>query len=424
MRLNKRMFGHFAANDRGSVAIIFGISCLVLFLTTALAYDSSRMYDVTTKVQSALDASALAAAKLLDQENSTDSEVADVATAYFDAHRPKIRMNGLTLGDVQATPNRSNSSVSVAVGGTLTSLFGQLSGGTPTLNFTRVSQTTYKTKKIELSLVLDVTGSMAAGGKIDSLKTAAKDLVDTLFASDPNKGAIRVSLVPYSASLNAGTYKNAVTGGAAGVDNCVVERDGLNTGTDEPPSVGNYLGTSNAGLNANYSCPGPAVEPLTDLWDPVLRTAFKGRIDALTPGGGTAGHIGLAWGWYLLSPKWATLWPAAQRPKPASPDIIKVVILMTDGEFNTSYLPANTNSLDTAAVGSSGNQALSLCSEMKKPESDIVVYTIGFQAPAGAETMLRACSGDANFFDAASTGDLITAFREIVQRLNNLRITS
>ena len=61
-------------------------------------------------------------------------------------------------------------------------------GGTPTLNFTRVSQTTYKTKKIELSLVLDVTGSMSDGGKINSLKTAANDLIDTLFASDPNKG--------------------------------------------------------------------------------------------------------------------------------------------------------------------------------------------------------------------------------------------
>ncbi len=417
-RILKR-FGH---NDRGSIAIIFGVSLLVLSFAVAMAYDSSRLSNVTTRVQSSLDAAALAAAKLLDQEGSTDGEVVAMARGFFNVHRPQIVMNGLSLGDAAATINRSDATVRVSVAGTLTSLFGRLSGQSPTLNFTRVSQTTYKTKKIELSLVLDVTGSMSSGGKINSLKTAAKDLVDTLFASNPNKGAIRLSLVPYSASVNVGGYKTAVSGTAG--DDCVVERDGAYTITDDATSSGGYLGTSDTTLNSRYTCPTAAVEPLTDLWDSTLRAAFKTRIDALSPAGATAGHIGLAWGWYFLSPKWASLWPSAQRPKPPSPDVVKAIIFMTDGEFNTSYLPSGTNSLDVATPGSSGDQTLAMCAEMKKPGSDIAVYTIGFQAPIAAETMLRSCSGDANFFDAASAGDLIAAFREIVTRLNNLRISS
>ena len=414
----------FANSERGSLAILSGLSFLVLCLAMGLAYDSSRLNNVTTRVQAALDAAALAGAKMLDDDNSTDSEVINVAQAYFDAHRPDIVMNGLQLPNIVVTPDRSNSSVSVTISGSISSLFGSLAQLSPRLNFTRVSETTYKTKKIELSLVLDITGSMAANGKIDGLKAAAKDLVDTLFATNPNNGAIRLSLVPYSASVNAGSYNSAVTGSSFGSDACVVERSGSQTSTDEPPSSGGYLGKSTLALNPNYFCPIAAVEPLTDLSNASDRNAFKARIDALSPNGGTAGHIGLAWGWYFLSPKWASVWPGDQQPKPASADVTKAVILMTDGAFNTSYLPSNTNSTDYTAAGSSGAQTLALCSAMKMPGSDIQIYTVGFQAPGNAEAMLRSCSGDSNFFDANSSGDLIAAFREIAERLNNLRISS
>lgn len=414
----------FNGNDRGAVGIVLGLSFLVLCLCMGLAYDSSRLNNVTTRVQSALDSAALAGAKLLDQDTSSDSDVENIARAFFDARRPEMVMNGLQVGIIQATLDRSQSSVSLRVNGSLSSLFGNLSGISPTLDFTRESKTIFKSKKVELSLVLDITGSMSNNGRIGGLKAAAKDLVDTLFATNPNPGAIRVSLVPYSASVNAGSYKEATTGIVGSLDDCVVERAGASSKTDEPPTAGKYLGVSDITINPAYSCPAVAVEPLTDLWQPSQRDSFKARIDALTANGGTAGQIGLAWGWYFLSPNWSYLWPQAQRPRPPSDDVIKAVILMTDGEFNTSYLPQNTNSSDYTAVDSSGDQALSLCEEMKKQGSDIKVFTIGFQAPSNAEAMLRSCSGTDNFFDANSTGDLISAFREIAERLTSLRLAS
>jgi Flp pilus assembly protein TadG len=403
-----------------------GISFVMLCLSIALAYDFSRLHNVTSKVQNGLDAAGLAAAKLLENELASDGDIATVANTFFNARRPQIRMDGLTVGKLNVAVNRAASTVTLKVPGSLTSLFGGLANLAPTLDFVRENTTIYKSKKIELSLVLDITGSMANNGKIEGLRTAAQDLIDTLFAANPNPGAIKVSLVPYSASVNAGTYWSAATGKFFFPfgDTCVVERPGSNMTTDAPPSFGGYVGTSSVALNPAYVCPKPTVEPLTDLWDFTTREAFKSRIAALTPFGGTAGHIGLAWGWYTLSPNWAPFWPALQKPRPSSPDVIKAVIFMTDGDFNTSYVPPSINSLDVNATASSGNQTLDLCSAMKTGQNEIKIYSIGFQAPPGAEAMLRTCSGDSNFFDAANTSELISAFREIVERLTSLRVES
>lgn len=413
----------FMRDQGGSIAIISGVAFICLCIASAIAIDSSRAINVNSKLQSALDAAALASAKILDDETMNDADVRAVALAYFNAHRAQITMNNLTIGTLATAIDRGSSTVRLSVSASLQSMFGSLAGMSSTIALNPESETTYKSKKIEISLVLDITGSMNSSGKIAGLKVAAKDLVDVLFATNPNRGGIRISLVPYSASVNAGSYKAAVTGGG-GSDNCVVERLGVNQATDEAVASGGYLGTSTSALNSNYSCPVAPIEPLLDLADSAERNAFEDRIDGLSPSGGTAGHTGLAWGWYMLSDQWASLWPSARRPKPASPDIVKAIILMTDGEFNTSYGSTNINSVDPLAAESSPNQALALCEAIKTGSDGIKLYTVGFQAPVAAESMLRSCSGDANFFDASSTGDLIASFREIAERLTNLRVTS
>lgn len=428
----------FQADCRGATAVVFGLSAMVLMMAMGLAYDGSRVYDVNTKVQRALDAAALAAAKILDLEGASDSQVVDTARAYFSAHRPSIRMDGLVLGETVVGVDRTASTVNVEIAVSLRSLFGSLTGGDTSIDFVPAATATFKSKKIELSLVLDITGSMASSGKIDALKVAAKNLVDTLFAANPSPGQVRVALVPYSASVNAGSYFDAVTGGSGGGgsfsgwsswsnwngggSSCVVERAGADAYTDAPPAAGNYLGTSNAGANPNYSCPGPVVVPLSDLSDAAQRANFKSAIDALTPLGGTAGHIGTAWGWYFLSDKWKSLWPAENQPKPKSPDIIKAMIIMTDGEFNTSYANGSVNSTDPTAVGSSGYQALQLCSAIAS--DNIAIYTVAFMAPASAETLLQTCSGSGNFYGADTSAQLLQSFQVIVDKLTSLRISS
>ena len=55
-----------------------------------------------------------------------------------------------------------------------------------------------------------------------------------------------------------------------------------------------------------------SIQPLTN--DTAM---LKRRIDKLQTGGSTAGHLGTAWAWYLLSPNWNTVlqqaFPTSQR---------------------------------------------------------------------------------------------------------------
>ena len=116
----------------------------------------------------------------------------------------------------------------------------------------------YSDRKIEVSMMLDVTGSMK-GDKIKDLKTAAKRAVDTFLASniDPENPRVRVALVPYANSVNAGSLaaksvfvETAATGRIVPPtgpsllklvsltprpDNCATERKGPEAFTDVGP---------------------------------------------------------------------------------------------------------------------------------------------------------------------------------------------
>jgi len=87
---------------------------------------------------------------------------------------------------------------------------------------------------------------------------------------------------------------------------------------------------------------------------------------------------------------------------------------MTDGEFNRSCEPVN---------GSSQVQAQKICDNMKT--SGITIYTVGFQAPAGALAILQYCATTpTHFFDAKNGNQLRETFQKIAKELNGLRISS
>jgi hypothetical protein len=54
----------------------------------------------------------------------------------------------------------------------------------------------------------------------------------------------------------------------------------------------------------------------------------------------------------------------------------------------------------------------------------VIVYTVGFEAPAAAKDALRACASDASkFFDANDGAALRASFRAIASEINNLRLS-
>jgi hypothetical protein len=298
-----------------------------------------------------------------------------------------------------------------------------------------------------VALVVDVTGSMnqiPAGDtqtKIQSLKDAANIVIDTLMADSPSEDAVRIAVVPFSASVNAGALANATsaspsvttcssnwwwgytctTTAGADVDTCVIERDSshedASPASDKIPAVPSVP-------YGNYVCPPATVIPLQGKSNVA---SLKATINGYAANGATAGHIGAAWGWYMLSSKWASVLPAASAPHAASnKSVHKHIIFMTDGQFNTAYINGPGAATQTA---DSYAEFQSLCSMMRNPaKGNITVWTIGFDlgglGTTEPEDNLKACSGADKFFNAPKGSDLIAAFKAIVSNMRSMHVSS
>ncbi|MEZ5775243.1 MAG: pilus assembly protein [Hyphomicrobiaceae bacterium] len=400
----------FQRRDDGAIAIIFGLALILIVFAIGLAIDTGRAVVAANRIASSLDAATLAGAQLMAREDITEAEVREYVERSFDSQLINAREEGIRVGDLQISLDPPTGTVQATVGFSVPLTFSAVLGKS-TMSGTRSSTAIFKLKGVELAMVLDITGSMDTGGKLSALKQAATDIVDILLP-DGEVTLNKVSLVPYSASVNAGPYASIASDGAS-IDNCVFERVGAHAYSEDPPGPGDYSGAEDpmSPSNPNYSCPAPTVLPLTNSKATLLTT-----VNSYSAFGGTAGHIGIAWGWYTISPSWAGIWPAGSEPQDyTNADYTKAVLIMTDGEFNTSYANGAMNA-------TSSDQALDLCEAIR--DAGVQVFTVAFQAPATAEQMLRDCSAStSNFFVADNTAELREAFQTIATRLQKLRLT-
>ncbi len=163
------------------------------------------------------------------------------------------------------------------------------------------------------------------------------------------------------------------------------------------------------------------------------KTTLHDLIDDLDTSGATAGQIGTAWGWYTITPNFNSLWPSSSAGNFDDDDLLKAVIIMTDGEFNTSYC-SGVISRDSSNGGSNRincnadngdpfDQTEELCAAMQA--QDILIYTVGFQMDPdgrGAE-VLNGCATSGSAFLPASGADLTEAFKAIGRDITRLRIS-
>ncbi|OYX31007.1 MAG: hypothetical protein B7Y99_10970 [Caulobacterales bacterium 32-69-10] len=213
------------------------------------------------------------------------------------------------------------------------------------------------------------------------------------------------------------------------VSSCVSERTGSNAYTEAAPST--------ALLGRNY--PSPDNPCLQNTITPLSsdKAALKASLNVLEAEGSTGGHIGIAWGWYMLSPNFGYLWPGASAGAAyTAPDLIKAVVIMTDGEYNSVYCNGVISRNSTtgsgsirdhescdAPNGSSYYQSGQICSRMRA--AGVIVYVVGFKVvnTQNAATLIANCATDSTHVYYPETGtDLKTAFRSIGQDLSRLRI--
>jgi Flp pilus assembly protein TadG len=406
----------YASDERGTIAIMFGLMSFMMFMFVGIAVDMSRIYNSNSRLAAAVDAAALAAGRAMLDGQLSDSEIDAMARDYVKTNYNEAGDNFGTVSIPGLNINIDRSSSTIEIDGLLTVPMAFM--GIAGFNQVEIPIETvarFEQQDVELGMALDVTGSMS-GQKIADLKTAAKDLVDILLPENKGSNKVRIGLAPYSASINLGKYAKAASDNKS-TDGCVVERSGTLANTDAAPGMNAFF---NAGKNTlkdidstegistpAYSCPPAKLEALTD--DANL---LKSTINSYSVRGWTGGHFGAQWAWNLVSPNWSAFWPAESQPVAyGDGKTIKAVILMTDGVFNTSYYN-----------GKSSDQAKTVCSNMKS--EGVVVYAVGFQAPAGALATLQNCASSSDTYFNASNGDeLRAAFVAIAQQLNNLRLT-
>lgn len=450
--------GRFGRDRSGNFIVMAGVVLGVLALAVGFAVDIGQLMNARSALGSAIDAAVTSTARDLTSGTATEDEAAKAIKAYLSANSTggilsydKIALEKVTLDRVAHTLEVS-AYVDVP-------LYFPLFGMEKTRRVSQTGAAVYSFRQIEVAMMLDLTGSMNEGDRIGALKMAATNAVKTIFDNqDPLRPRVRVALIPYANSVNVGSSlaNSSVYVEASSADrsksspsntairppsssfnpgNCATERKGDYQYLDDGPSVamakrdyllGEFVKRGNRGWGTT-ACPDAELMPLTsDV------AALKARIASFVASGGTAGHIGVQWSWYMLSPNWAGVLAESQRPMEYDPvKVGKYAILMTDGQFNLSYFDASYVD-QVYADGIEGkvatrNSAKKLCSEMKK--KGIEVFTIGFalEDDYARDTLQSCASPDGgslkHFYDVATGSELDRAFQAIANNMNRLALT-
>jgi Flp pilus assembly protein TadG len=485
----------FAEDAGGQVMMMFALMATALFMTIGLAVDYGRWLDARNATLSAIDAAVLAAGRALQTGNSQEAAIA-IAEKYYAAavkNRVKLEANSDTVKFIVVD---NGTAVQSQGNGFVETPFMGL-GGVPKLALLRDTQADQSKAvlavggnselNLEIAMMLDVSGSMCNSApqgntapcgtgnrKLDDMKAAAKDLVNIVVWQDQSKYTSKVALVPFSGDVRVPTaLQAALTSPATTLNHqykdddgdwttykfksslCAAERAGDNKYTDA------FANSTNGLVSRTYSyeylnsdspdyCLIPenaTILPLTNV-----KTTLETAIDALKAKGGTAGHVGTAWAYYMLSPNWSSLLTGTATPA-AYNDAKhkKIAVLMTDGEYNYTFEalkdknkrksgvdPVTYNpiaAIPTSSSFGSGStsksineassaaQAIAICGNMKT--SGIEVYTVGFELPnQTAKDTLKACAtSDTHAYDAKNGEELKQAFRDIALKISSLYLS-
>lgn len=435
---------------KGAILPFLALVIVVIIVAAGAGLDFGRAINQRQAIARGLDAAMLAVARELSVRNMTPGEIKAYLDSNYEAYfGANAEGSGLKNATVVIDPPKINTEtrkIEVSASSRVPTYFIHLAGiGPDVLNVSVEAQAVYP-KSVEAVLVLDVTGSMA-GSKIKALREAATTFVNTLVPPDAvaTNEKVKIAVVPYASGVNIGTARATLATKGANLSRttytgCVTERDGGQALTDAsyitasigpgPQQAGYRRGYFRTGSNikdsAGYVCPTAELVPLT--LDPGSATrpgTPLHTIANLPASGNTAGQTGVAWGWYTLSSAWSGLWPADSKPAPYSDErVLKYMLLMTDGEFNTWFdgpTKVKGTTYDWIAEQSSTestNRAIRLCTAAKN--SGIKIITVGFQigSLANAKKVMSQCaSSPADYYLADNDAELNARFSAIANQI-------
>ena len=441
---NLKSGASYLKDKKGAVAPLFGMMVIPMLAITGAAIDIGQAITAEKNMQNALDSATVAVCGGGTGQQTSE----EILRAFLAAELDGTKLSLSPPADPSAPPvaagdneiELTDTAFDIATG----SMNPKVKTTVPTsilkligineIELNAESSVKCGAKRLELSVVLDVTGSMGSrvGGvkKIDSMKAAATDLLD-IFERNMDAGVTKIGMVPFSESVRlptsllpqvrqypSHTYRFRKRNGhwaTYNLTDCVTERNGNHRFTEDAPGPGRWI---NPMYTYNGSCrPSQTLIPMT-----TDHAQLQTVVDGLQASGGTAGHLGTAWGWYMLSPNWQSVWPVGSQPEAHNEDeLIKATIIMTDGDYNTEYCHGvNDSTINCHSPnGTSKAQAEELCTRMK--DTGVVVYAIGFGISSGSsqERLLKDCAtDDTKWFFPYDGEQLRAAFQTIGKQLS------
>jgi Flp pilus assembly protein TadG len=416
-----RQFCSGTRSHAGNVAIIFGIAIVPIVGGIGAAIDYAQANSNRTSMQKALDATALALAKLMPlSQSQLDEKGWQIFSASLGTMRVSLPKSGLVI----TTPTIGK--IHLVATGQYTP---QISGfmGVQTFPVAVNTEVQWGMKKLELALALDNTGSMSDNNKMVELKKAAKNLLSTLQVSVLNPGDVKISIIPFHKEVRVDTSVFTYSGSWLKWDDwesdnqdcewvggwnghwncnakhkktwngCIADRDQNYDASDDAP---NGNAKKFPARQCSYSL--TTLLPLTYDW-----TALNNKIDAMQPDGNTNVSIGLAWAWHSL-----TSGDPLTEAAAASSDLNKYIILMTDGENTQNRWTSNSTSIDARTAAT--------CTAVKA--AGIKIYTI--RVIDGNATLLRNCASDPTmYYDVQNANQLTSVFNSIGATLAKLHLS-
>ena len=459
----------FGQREDGSMVIFAVFVFIMILLVTGMAVDFMRVETTRTRVQATLDRAVLAAADL-DQTLPRDEVVAD--------YMAKANLADALVGNATVDEGLNYSEVSASAAVEVPMLFSGLAAVTnpgssyhESLTVPASATAEERVAKVEISMVLDISGSMNSNNRIGNLRNAASEFVNTVLA-DSNEDLISVSLIPYSEHVSAGedlfgqfnvnqqhSYSYCLE-----FDNGDFSSTSMSRGS-RYEQVQHFQWAYDGRNNDRTRTVCPRYSNQTIVPWSQDRNELLNRISQLNGTIQTSIHLGMKWGAGLLDPSTRPQLngligrgdvDSAFAGRPASYDdneTLKFIILMSDGE-NTSSLRLQNWAYDSDSDrnhwnnynlqyylqryvdsryhsqfywwkydAATMNQLTSnICSAAK--DNGIIIWTIGFEVPNEAgNTVLRDCAtSPSHFFDVDGV-EISSAFSAIATQINNLKLT-
>lgn len=423
VRAVPKQLAAFLSETGANVAISFALVLAPLTTAVGGALDYTRAVMVGTEIQAALDSGVLAAASLT-QDRDPETVVRAYVEAALGDHGDIIESLAITVNS-QTSLNSRTVSAEAAVS-LKTILLGVI--GINDLSIRRASEALEEVRDIEISLVLDVSGSMG-GSKIAALRDAAGEFVSVVL--DPARAdRTSVSVIPYNGGvrlpgeINRGLFRGLNASGCPdhGMDYPIViphaDLDNLAPLT--------WNGNQMVGRNSSSHCPQMHMESTFLQNQP---GGLQDLISGLDASGNTGLDVATAWGVRALDPSWRGELPGDFADRPAAyddRDTVKVLVVMTDGAATAQSRTERRNGrwrrYELYSAATARDNMLEACRYAK--ERGVVVYTIAFQLQGQTNrNLMRNCATREQTYYEVESMDISAAFAAIAADINQLRIS-